>query len=168
MLLPRPLLALLTLSPGSQRHPSLHPCQTKRNAYCRHQGFLKAITIYNLIGEFSSPTLVQDLQDLASLHNTSISPTIQLTAPVIGTETRVGSHDESSVQEKRVVILPTLAAANPMHTTPSAQTPIVALLPSPYPPPGLPPLPDTDRPNVLLDSAVAVPTVPVAPPRRTS
>jgi len=31
----------------------------------------------------------------------------------------------------------------------------------------LPPLPDTDRPNVLLDNPVAVPTVPVAPPRRT-
>ena len=37
--------------------------------------FLKAITKYNLIGEFPSPTLVQDLQDLASLHNTAIAPT---------------------------------------------------------------------------------------------
>jgi hypothetical protein len=62
-----------------------------------------------------------------------------------------------------------LASANPLHTTASAPTPIVALFPTPYPPPpGLPPLPDIDRPNVLLDNPVAVPTVPVAPPRRTS
>ncbi len=54
--------------------------------------FLKAITKCNLIGEFLSPTLVQDSQDLASLHNTAIAPTIPLTAPVISTETRVGSH----------------------------------------------------------------------------
>ncbi len=131
--------------------------------------FLQAITKYNLIGEFPSPTLVQDLQDLASLHNTAIAPTIPLTAPVIGTETRVGSHGETSVQEKRVVMLPTLASANPLHTTPSAPTPIVALISTIYPPlPGLPPLPNTDRPNVLLDNPVALPTVPVAPPRRTS
>ena len=66
-------------------------------------------------------------------------------------------------------MLPTLASANPLHTTPSAPTPIVALFPTPYPPrPGLPPLPDTNRPNVILDNSVAAPTVPVAPPRRTS
>ena len=53
--------------------------------------FLKAIKKYNLIGEFSSPTLVQDLQDLASLHNIATAPGNPLTAPITGTETRVGS-----------------------------------------------------------------------------
>ena len=44
----------------------------------------------------------------------------------------------------------------------------MVLLPTPYPsPPGLPPLPDTDRPNVLLGGPVTAPTVPVAQPRRT-
>jgi hypothetical protein len=130
--------------------------------------FLKAITKYNLIGEFLSPTLVQDLQDLASLHNTAIAPAIPSTVPLIGTETRVRSHDEASVQEQRVVKLPTLTAANPAHTTPLSPTPIVALLPTPYPPPpGLPPLPDTDRQNVLLGEPVTAPIVPVAPPSRT-
>ena len=131
--------------------------------------FLKAIKKHNLVGEFSSPTLVQDLQDLASLHNIATAPANSVPIPIIGTETRVGSHEEASVQEPRVVILPTLASANPVHTTPLPSIPIVALLPIPYPPPpGLPPLPDTDKPNALLGEPVTAPTVPVAQPRRTT
>ena len=66
-------------------------------------------------------------------------------------------------------MLPTLAVANPAHTTPLSPTPIVALLPTPYPPsPGLPLLPDTDRQNVLLGEPVTAPTVSIAPPHRTS
>ena len=75
---------------------------------------------------------------------------------------------DHSVEELRVV-LPTLALANPVNTAPTVPLPSDPLLPQTYPPPpGLPLLPDTDQPNSLLqDTAVSVPTVPVAPTRRS-
>ena len=73
-----------------------------------------------------------------------------------------------NVQEQRVVF-PTLAAANPVLTVPLPPTPIVALLPCPYPPPpGLPPLPPTNNPNHLMGIPSTSPTIPVAPTRRSS
>ncbi len=75
-----------------------------------------------------------------------------------------------TVPESRVV-LPTMAIANPVHTTPLAPLSIVALTSLPYPrPPGLPSLPNTDQPNHLLNMPVSAPTVPIptAPlPRRS-
>jgi hypothetical protein len=80
------------------------------------------------------------------------------------------------LQESRVamppeprVVLPTLAIANPVHTAPLAPLSIVTLTSLPYPPPpGIPPLPNTDQPNHLLDMPVSAPIVPTAPlPRRS-
>ena len=64
----------------------------------------------------------------------------------------------------------TLAIANPILTAPSAPLPIVALTSPQYPPPpGLPPLPDTDQPNYLLGMPLSAPTIPVvALPTRQS
>ena len=143
--------------------------------------FLHAIKKYNLTGELLPPTLVQDLQDLASLH---VEPPLAPNPPVLALdpvqEQRVlptaaePEHDQRVVtpdiivQEQRVV-LPTLAAANPVLTAPLAPIPIIALLPCPYPPPpGLPPLPVTDNPNHLMGVPSTPSTIPVAPTRRTS
>ena len=78
----------------------------------------------------------------------------------------------ATLQEQRVVtpkivqlLLPTLVATNPALTTPAA--PIQILCPYP-PPPGLPPLPDTDSANHLMEAPLISPTVPIAPTRRTS
>ena len=144
--------------------------------------FLTAIQKYNLTGELLPPTLVQDLQDLASLHNAPpplLAAQVPVPAPAVQ-EQRVPPIVAEPVQEQRVVLpldivqeprvaLPTLAAANPVLTAPLAPTSIVALLPCPYPPPpGLPPLPATDNPNHLMGAPITSSTVPVAVPRRTS
>ncbi len=82
-----------------------------------------------------------------------------MASPAILQEQRVVTPE--IVQEQRV-LLPTLASANPALTTP------VAIL-CPYPPPpGLPPLPDTDTANHLMDAPLTSPTVHIAPTRRTS
>ena len=164
--------------------------------------FSRALKHFNLTGNFIPPTLVQDLEALASLHTGSVEPCTSPTnvapslplVPAPRPEPRVlqpAVHTPSvqeirvaeppnplpeprvatlapSVQESRVV-LPTLAIANPVLSTPLAPLPIIALTSLPYPPPpGLPPLPNTDQPNHLLDTSVSAPTVPTAPlPRRS-
>ena len=75
-------------------------------------GLLHAIKKYNLIGEVIPPTLAQELQDLATLHNAS--PIDLSSAPEIGTEKRVVLPEDNFVQEERVV-LPTLAL--PTHSS---------------------------------------------------
>ena len=157
---------------------------------------------FNLTGNFIPPTLIQDLEALASLHTgfaePCTSPTNAATSPPLvpapRTEPRVvqPAVPNPSVQEIRMaetptpsqesrvtmpdqtvpesrVVLPTLAIANPVHTTPLAPLSIVALTSLPYPPPpGLPSLPNIDQPNHLLDIPVSAPTVPTAPlPRRS-
>ena len=73
-----------------------------------------------------------------------------------------------AIQEPRVVF-PTLATANPVHTAPLAPLTIVAVTAPPYPlPPGLPPLPNTDKPNHLLGVPISTPTIPAAPVTRRS
>ena len=110
--------------------------------------FSRAIKQFNLTGNFIPPTLVQDLEALASLHTGSagscLSPTNDVTSPSLvptsRTETRV-AHPAAHNQEIRVaetpqslqgprvatpdqavqelrVVLPTLAIANPAHTAP--------------------------------------------------
>ena len=129
--------------------------------------FLCAIKKFDLKGDFPAPMLLQELEDLATLHHTAPPPVAPAPVHNIGTETRVLMLDDASVQEPRVV-LPALALANPVHTAPANPLPIVALLPPPYPPPpGLPPLPVIDHPNTLLEVPISVPTVPVAPLRRS-
>ena len=130
--------------------------------------FLHAIKKSNLTGFFPAPILLQELEDLATLHNIALpSVTPALVSPEIGTEIRVPSLENSYVQEPRVV-LPNLSTANPTHTAPADPLSIAALIPSPYPPPpGLPPLPVTDHPNALLDVPLSAPIVPVAPIRRS-
>ena len=82
--------------------------------------------------------------------------------PRIPQEQRVVRPDDI-VQEQRVV-LPTLADASPVLTVPLALTPIIALLPCPYPPTlGLPPPPQiTDNPYHLIGVPSTSPTVSVA------
>jgi len=164
--------------------------------------FSRALKHFNLTGNFIPPTLVQDLEALASLHTSSAEPCTSPTnvvpspplvpaprpdprvlQPAVHTpsvqEIRVAEPSNPlpeqrvatlapPVQESRVV-LPTLAIANPVLTTPLAPLPIIALTSLPYPPPpGLPPLPNTDQPNHLLNTSVSAPTVPTAPlPRRS-
>ena len=94
--------------------------------------FLHAIKKYNLTGEIISPTLAQELQDLATLHNAP--PIDLLSAPETGTEKRVVLPEDNFVQEERVV-LPTLALPNTVHTVPVAPQPILPPLPTTYPPP---------------------------------
>ena len=126
---------------------------------------LHAIKKYNLTGEVIPPTLAQELQDLANLHNAP--PTASPPAPEIGTEKRVVIPEDNIVQEERVA-LPTLAIPNPVHTVPAAPLPVLPPLPTTYPPPhGLPPLPDTDRPNSLMGPSISSPTVPAEPTRRS-
>ena len=147
--------------------------------------FLHAIKKYDLTGELLPPTLVQDLQDLAlnpvpdpapasdsatdpvqeqrvlPLHTKDLQEP-RVSSPALLQEQRVVT--PGIVQEQRM-LLPTLAAANPALTIPAA--PIQILCPYP-PPPGLPPLPDTDTANHLMDEPLTSPTVPIAPTRRTS
>jgi hypothetical protein len=143
--------------------------------------FLHAIKRYSLTGEILPPTLVQDLQDLAALHPAPSPSPVPPELPLDPMrEQRVPRMPTQPVQEQRVlppddivqeqrVVLPTLAAATPQLTVPLAPTPIIALLPGPYPPPpGLPPLPLTDNPNHLLGTPYTSPTVPVAPTRHSS
>ena len=69
--------------------------------------FLHAIKKSNLIGVFPAPILLQELEDLATLHNIALpSVTPALVSPEIGTETRVPSLENSYVQEPRVVLPP--------------------------------------------------------------
>ena len=84
--------------------------------------FLHAIKKYNLTGEIISPTLAQELQDLATLHNAP--PIDLLSAPETGTEKRVVLPEDNFVQEERVV-LPTLALPNTVHTAPVAPQPVL-------------------------------------------
>ena len=88
---------------------------------------LHAIKKYNLTGEIIPPTLAQELQDLASLHNDP--PPDLLSTPKIGTEKRVVLPQENIVQEERVA-LPVLALPNPVHTVPAAPQPILQPLPT--------------------------------------
>ena len=122
--------------------------------------FLHAIKKYNLTGELLPPSLVQDLQDLASLHsNPQPAPVSPVLAPEPVQEQRVPPIFEENVQEQRVVppfdtvkeqrvvppldqavqeirvVLPTLVSATPANTAPLAPIPIVALTSPPYPPP---------------------------------
>ena len=111
------------------------------------------------------PTLAQELQDLANLHNAP--PIDSPPAPEIGTEKRVVLPEDNIVQEE-MVELPTLAFPNPVHTVPVAPLLVLPPLPTTYPPPpGLPPLPDTDRPNTLMGPSISSPTVPAEPKRRS-
>ena len=97
--------------------------------------FFRAIKNFNLTGNFNPPTLVQDIEALASLHNgsaehrilstTDATPTASVPAPPM--EPRVVQQpviNQPSVQEIRVVetphavkeprvVFPTLAIANP-------------------------------------------------------
>eukprot|EP01036_Dinobryon_divergens_P033664 gene33664-biopygen26658 len=121
------------------------------------------------------------LQDLASLHVAPPPPSAPSEIALDPVREQRVPRMPEPVQEKRVVVppldnvpeqrvvFPTLAAANPVLTVPLAPTPIVALLPGPYPPtPGLPPLPPTDNPNHLMGKPSTSPTIPVAPTRRSS
>eukprot|EP01036_Dinobryon_divergens_P061842 gene61842-biopygen29750 len=146
--------------------------------------FLHAIKKYHLTGALLPPTLVQDLQDLASLHALpSVPAPLMLDPPVPPPHVEPVQEQRvvlpAIVQEQRVVFpdiaeeqrvaLPNLPPAHPGLTVPLAPTPIVALLPIQYPPPpGLPALPATDRPNVLLGVPNTLPTNPAAPSRRSS
>ena len=86
---------------------------------------LYAIMKYHLIGEIISPTLAQELQDLANLHN---APTTDLSsAPKVGTEKRVVLSEANILQEERVV-LPVLALPNPVHTVPAAPQTVLSPL----------------------------------------
>ena len=146
------------------------PPDTKEMLVAAIKDFLHAIKKFTLTGEFLAPTLLQDLEDLATLHNIALPPASPAAlVPAIGTEPRVPLMDSTApVQEPRVV-LPTLATVNPVHTAPADPLPIVALHPCPYPPPpGLPPLPATDHPNALLGVPASIPTVPIAPATRRS
>ena len=145
------------------------PPDTKEMLIGAIKDFLHAIKKFHLTGTFLAPTIVQDLEDLAALHNIASPPPSPAPVPVIGTEPRVPLVDiPTPVQEPRVV-LPSLVTVNPVHTAPADPLPIVALHPCPYPPPpGLPPLPVTDHPNALLGVPASIPTVPAAPASRKS
>ena len=96
---------------------------------------------------------------------TLLPPTYHLRRKSV--QKRVVLPEENIVQEERVV-LPVLALPNPVHTVPAAPQPILPPLPTIYPPPpGLAPLPDTDRPNSLMGPSISPPTVPAAPTRRS-
>jgi hypothetical protein len=136
--------------------------------------------------------LLQDLEALAALHNNSCPqsctfPITDATAPVVVQppvittlvcEQRVATPelvqvtrvDTSQFLQESRVVLPTLAIANLIVTTPSAPLPIVALTSPQYPPPpGLPLLHNTDQPNHLLGKPLSKPTIPVvAVPTRQS
>ena len=130
--------------------------------------FLRAIKKYHLTGELFPPTLAQELQDLASLH--SAHPVAATLAPESGIEKRVFLSENDSVQEQRVT-LPSLVTATLTPTNPVASPPPALPLSTATtypPPPGLPSLPVTDRPNTSLDLPRSAPTVPLAPARRTS
>ena len=122
---------------------------TKEILIAAIKDLLHAIKKHHLTGEIIPPTLTQELQDFANLHN-ALPPDLS-SAPKIGTDLSFW--------------------LSQTHFTPS-QWPrnrsFHPALPTIYPPPpGLAPLPDTDRQNSLMGPSISPPTVPAAPTRRS-